>query len=548
MHNAQWLTFIAVFLLASCVSRQERDDMQARLAQMAQWNTDDTVFTARHTAEAQTLADWFDSHGTSNEQLRAHYILGRTYADRGETPRAVDSYLDAIAKADTTAADCDYATLGRVYTQMSDLYHQQLLFSNEVLARQQARHSFLCAKDTFYAIYHQGMISGTYILMNKQDSAEILLRETISQYNLAGYEQDALQFSTSLMHIYIDQHCRLSELKQLIDQYDQNSKQFDEHHNLPPSQRIFYYYKGRYYEEINRLDSAEYYYRKIYRPNMSYTAKNPLYKGLLSVFKKHHQPDSIAKYTQLYCEANDSSIAIKDQQLTAQLVASYKYNSIQKEAQKNAENTYYANLRSVCLLVVLIMVVTIVTVIFRKYRRNRKKMETLYNKAIVERSKLREELNSLKTKDYDAVIAQKEHEIERLSQTIIIHEEARRQTMASNDMAQFENSDIVHLFSEKKLFRKGDDSLTGSDWKQLTNEFRKDMPAAFSVMTDSRLSELQLQVCILLLLDYEESIIAALKETKPQTINNAKIRANKKMFMVDNASTLKTNLRRLIAT
>ena len=51
------ITVIAVLLLTSCVSRQERDDMQARLAQMAQWNSDDTVFTARHTAEAQTIAD-----------------------------------------------------------------------------------------------------------------------------------------------------------------------------------------------------------------------------------------------------------------------------------------------------------------------------------------------------------------------------------------------------------------------------------------------------------------------------------------------------------
>ena len=197
--------------------------------------------------------------------------------------------------------------------------------------------------------------------MNKQDSAEILLRETISQYNLSGYEQDALQFSTSLMYIYIDQHSRLSELKQLIDQYDQNSKQFDEHHNLPPSQRIFYYYKVRYYEEINRLDSAEYYYRKIYRPNMSYTAKNPLYKGLLSVFKKHHQPDSIAKYAQLYCEVNDSSIAIKDQQLTAQLAASYNYNRYQKEAKANEQKasrirTILIGLVSVFLIIAIICI------------------------------------------------------------------------------------------------------------------------------------------------------------------------------------------------
>jgi hypothetical protein len=47
----------SITVLTSCVSRQERDDMQARLAQMAQWNSDDTVFTARHTAEAQTIAD-----------------------------------------------------------------------------------------------------------------------------------------------------------------------------------------------------------------------------------------------------------------------------------------------------------------------------------------------------------------------------------------------------------------------------------------------------------------------------------------------------------
>lgn len=273
-----------------------------------------------------------------------------------------------------------------------------------------------------------------------------------------------------------------------------------------------------------------------------------MFSGLLSVFKKKKTADSIAKYSQLYCAVNDSSIILRDQQLTAQMTASYKYNSIQKEAKENAEKSYIANIRSICLLVALLVTVALIAVILRKNRNKRKCMETLYNKAIVERAKLREELNSLKVKNYDVVISQKEEEIERLNQTISKYEDTRLQTTAKNNMAQFEQSDIVRLFSEKRQFKKGEEPLTGSDWKQLISEFSLDMPSAYAVMTSSRLSPLQLQVCILLLLDYEESIIAALRETKPQTINNAKIRANRKIFMADNSITLKSNLIRLIAT
>ena len=116
-----------------------------------------------------------------------------------------------------------------------------------------------------------------------------------------------------------------------MDQFETESELFDEHHELPPSQRHYYSYKGKYYESLNVLDSAEYYYRKIYRPNMTYVQKDPMYRGLLSIFKKRHQADSIAKYALLYGEANDSSIAIKDKDAVNQLAASYNYNRLQKE-------------------------------------------------------------------------------------------------------------------------------------------------------------------------------------------------------------------------
>ncbi len=101
-------------LLAACHNgRQQR----LRLEELERQNRADSLML--NDSLARALTDYFDRHGTRNEQLRAFYILGRTYADRGEAPAALEAYHDAIDRADTTAADCDYYTLCRVYSQMA---------------------------------------------------------------------------------------------------------------------------------------------------------------------------------------------------------------------------------------------------------------------------------------------------------------------------------------------------------------------------------------------------------------------------------------------
>ena len=232
------------------------------------------------------VADYYDRHGTPNNRMLAHYLLGCVYRDMEEAPRAIDCYLDAVAEADTTVAGCDFATLGCIYSQMAWLYHKQLLIANEISARRESAHCSLKANDTLNAIYEQGIMAGSYILLNKKDSAELLLCETMRQYHIQGYDQLYLTISQTLMYLYAEQPDHLLDLKQLIDNFEAESDLFDEHHELPPSKRQFYYYKGKYYETINRLDSAEYYYRKVYRPNMSFTSQTVMYKGLLSIYPK----------------------------------------------------------------------------------------------------------------------------------------------------------------------------------------------------------------------------------------------------------------------
>ena len=89
-------------------------------------NKCDTVF--RSDSIQKLLVNYYESHGTANERMLAHYLLGRAYQDIHDYPNALNNYQKAANHADTTDIECDYALLSRVYGQMSDVfYHQNLI-------------------------------------------------------------------------------------------------------------------------------------------------------------------------------------------------------------------------------------------------------------------------------------------------------------------------------------------------------------------------------------------------------------------------------------
>ena len=494
------------------------------------------------------VVDYYDHHGTANDQLQAHYLLGCVYRDLGDAPRAIECFLDAVARADTTAKDCDYKTLGRTYSQMANMYHRQLLLNNEIVVRKLASYYAFLAGDTLRGINDYKMISSPYILQSKNDSAEIILKEAMCQYRMSGYEQEALKASMMLMHLYSDQPEKLSSLKELIDRFEAECNLFDEHHELPPSKRQYYYYKGRYFEEINELDSAEICYRKIYRSGMSVVQKDPMYRGMLSVFQKKHQPDSIAKYATLFAEVNDSSLNLKDQELTAQMAASYNYSLYQKEALEKEHKAHQWKIRLIILSILFLLTLVIVVYRLYLYRINKRKQIAIYNSTLSERNHLQKELAELKEKNYDAVIDQKESKIKELNHSIEKYATVYQQVIAKDRMVDFENSEIAQQFAQMAEFKKGTSSPSKSDWKKLVTEFGNHLPSAYAIMTasESSLSPLQFHVCIMLLLGYEEGVIATLKDTTPQNINNAKVRANRKLFQTNNSTSLKVNLQGIL--
>jgi hypothetical protein len=77
--------FLALLLclLAACGDGRQR---RLQLEELERQNRADSLMT--NDSLARDLVLWFDRHGTPNEQMRAHYILGRTHYDRGELPQA----------------------------------------------------------------------------------------------------------------------------------------------------------------------------------------------------------------------------------------------------------------------------------------------------------------------------------------------------------------------------------------------------------------------------------------------------------------------------
>ena len=563
-----------LWLLISC--GHDKELMLQQLEKLEQMNRADSVM--RNDSLAKDLVAYFDKHGTPNERMRAHYILGRTYSDIGEAPRAISSYQDAIDAADTTVSDCDFYTLGSVYSQMATLYRSQLLLTNEIEARNKATHYDYRANEIKWAIYNQVLSSGAYILLNKKDSAEIILKSALEQYRKHGFKQQALRYSKTLLLLYTESPQRLDEAKALMDQFEAESDLFDEHHELPPSQHIYYYFKGKYYEGIHKLDSAEYYYRKIYRPGMSYASQDPMYRGLLSVFSKRHQADSIAKYAQLYCTANDSSIALKDQNIVAQMAANYNYSRLQKEAHENEVKAYK---RLIGLIVTAVFLAVILIAAFMLWRYNQRKINRLKKEFANATNEYEENLHELQLLEstHQQVIATIQQELTKaqgessgfrekyskaqqtVSQINQDYESERSRLLKENERLQkrineLQKNDVIsksltvsESFTKENIVKRireiADTPLnkvTETEWKELTKAFANSFPALFHDLSQKCDNPQYIRVCILTVIGISGDEQANMMEITKQRVSNIKSALNEDLFDETSSRTLYKNL------
>ena len=486
------------------------------------------------------VLDYYLSHGNRDERMRACYLMGSVWRDRGNSPLALQYFRDAIGEADTAATDCDYAQVSRIYAQMALLFDKQRYPQMELEQWKQAMRYALLAKDTLMYIQCQERMSSAYYSLNMEDSVLACTRRGYIGYLKYG-RTDWAAATQIVMADYYLKHDSLDKAKQALDEYRYASGNFCDNGEMKPGFGLYYFYIGKYYEKTSWLDSALFYYRKLQNCSLGDIMKlESGYKGLMSVYAKMHEVDSVVKYAQLFADANDTANLRNSAHEISRTQALYDYSESQRIAvEKSEENQKLWFGLCVC-FVVLMFAGMWMYLYDRKQKATRMLANRKYTDLMMQYHQASEELQSIRS-NKQQFQQQKEEEIEKLWQMLDAY---REHTHA--DQWELEQSLLQHDIV-KRMHQHAYKLAVPSDaeWDDLQGVVEKSLPEFYAKLTAYKLTDQEWKVCLLVKLNFIPSELTVLLNLSKQCVTNIRTHLNQKLFGESGSRTFDANLHKL---
>lgn len=522
---------IILFCIAvwACNDRQQ---MLSQLEELERQNLADSLMT--NDSLAINLCDYFDNHGTPNERMRAHYMLARTYTDRGEAPQALEEFMKSIESADTTAADCDFSKLSRVGGQMAQLLFENNLPRNAISVFKDAYHYSSKAGEGAIAVEYYAQQARCYYDLNLPDSSFLIENNAIRMFQEYG---DTLSANTEKgpVSYFLAKKGNFSQAKAYIDSYEFHSHLNKQTIEQNENWKLLYYYKGVYYLGIAECDSALYYHYKTL-----YTSKSPnnlalACKGLYETYAMLHKNDSVAKYALLYAsnikkETNTSSTAAL---LSIQHL--YNYHSYKSAAESKAIEVMRSKQRNVILLLFLLIALTVSAYVFyrlRKYiRLVKQRIRAKYASDIHEYSVVKDALREAKGKnafhEHLAIRAQSNLEDFKKDIENTQNKYSEEDCWGLSDVLQ--NSTIVKHLRDKAA---NGEKPTDQELVEFRNKVSLFLPETLTTlfMKKKDISTKEKYICLFVFARFSPKEICILMGTKSANLSNTRKRLNGKLF------------------
>ena len=500
------LTVIAVLLaFACCTTEAERNRMRAELDSINQRNRNDQPFTA---ADVQPYVYFFDDHGTPNDRLLAHYLLGRAYHEHGEAPMALECYQKAAECADTLSEDCDYKQLCRVYAQMAQIFYEQGLYREQlVFQRLSSKHAWK-GKDTLAALMSYAQESQAYHNLNMPDSLLCICEHVFQLYRKYGY----INYAASTLSYTLSELVHRKEFdkaRQYMQIYESESGYFDSLGNIQKGREIYYKIKGLYYLHTNVLDSAEYYFRKELRDGKDYSNQNSAANGLALLYNKTRHKDSTAKYALYAYTMQDSFFAQRTTKEIERMLSMYDYTRHQNIAIQERERASAEKARRQFSIALLLLVVAVAVFIIYQMYREKKKKQVLYLQNLEQLEQTQSEVLQLRehAEVNDALIAVKEKQIEEQRMRF---EELRKDSLKDHAAidSHIKESNIYQILLEKQY----DSKLTITELRECRKLVLENLPEFNSLLLtkEYKISVKDFNVCILLRLGFKSKEVSNL--------------------------------------
>ena len=489
----------------------------------------------------QEAIDYYDHHGTPNQQLKAHYLLGCIYRDRGEAPQALQCYYDAVEKADTLSADCDYTTLYKVYGQMADVLERQIMPQEEISALKEYSKYAQKAGNIYEHIRGIELMSTPYTMLG--DTLMVLLTEQKAHdlFMHYGFTQAAERVYVMSIYIYLERG-EYEKAGKMMQRYEKNSGLFDKAGNIEQGKEHYYHAKGLYYMGIHQLDSAEHYFKRLLKHQYSYDG----YRGLMHVNMEKGMTNSVIFYAKGFENSLDTLVTELHAEATRQALGMYNYSRQQKIATEKAEESEQRKTIIYIIIIVFIIAMSLFYHLYTRDKNRRKQENSRLNQQLFDLSRLYEKNQEeivMMEMDYAAFKARKQQELSELqTQMEQLQEEYGNLQQHEKFDALMQSTAADAIKSKLKSYQ----SLTEKECNTLMGMFKQNMPMLYTRMTDGHvLGTLELRVAVLTRMDFRSDDIAILLNVSRQSVSNARASVNKKLFSDGSARTLFKNLSRL---
>ena len=277
------------------------------------------------------LVDYYNAHGTPDERMLAYYMKGCAYRDMGDQPASLRCYNDAVAAADTSAADCNFYQLSIIHEQIAKIFNDRAMPDNALQTYEYAERYARKIQDSIGIFTIWGNKSNA--LINKGEIEEALrIKEAAAEgFRNMGYPQKAAR----VLGLCIEWYARQGEFdkaKAAMHNYEALSGHFAENGDTKPGKEGYYHIKGTYFLRKGELDSAEHYFRKL--QYISPTRNNQYLAawGLTQLYYHKDQLDSIGKYALQTFLHSDTLYNIEAAENLQNTQAMYDYARHQEKA------------------------------------------------------------------------------------------------------------------------------------------------------------------------------------------------------------------------
>lgn len=459
------------------------------------------------------IVDYYDNHGTCQQQMLAHYLLGCVYRDLGDSPASLSCYNDAVEKVDTTSSDCDYKLLTRVYEQQGALFLSQSMPQNALSAYQKAEKYAWIAKDTLSAVLSYEHLGNIYEYMDNMNKVIEVYENASRRYRQYGYPvQAARALGGAIQALILTK--QYAKAKKYMDVFEAESGYFQKDSCYSYINYSHYYYlKGLYCLE-SHSDSAKYWFTKCQEFAKTNNNKSFSAYAWYLYYIKHQQMDSVAKYSEQAFAYNDSANLDMERDLMQKMQAIYDYDRWKNVAHNEEIKATRANLTLLVSILVSVSVIIIGTLTFLVYRKKRKlelqekeEQENLIRQQIYDTKQELELLRTVNDRKIADVIKEKEQTINKLKEDLKdIRDKYSNSSLSDVDILLKESS-IYKRIKYLELHPK--ETMRENDWIELEETIEQLIPS-FIPLLKNRLNVIAYRICLLVKLEISTSSIAIL--------------------------------------